>query len=173
MIDPATITSWKHGLRCVNKIAAQNPNFIGTVQKLMKDQERHVKEWESARQRLIEDHKVKRENEKTYRQALSLPGVLENTAPLRTPEREKEELEQYDKKVYKACRLMVESQSAQLKGLGVPFFGVRAELVLPDDSEQMEQDALSGQEASKSITKKEMLQLQRKMLNHLMELYGD
>jgi len=139
----------------------------------MKDQERHVKEWESARKRLIDDQKVKRESEKTHRAALSLPGVLENTAPLRTPEREKEELTQYDKKVYKACRLMVESQSAQLKGLGVPFFGVRAELVVEDGGERTEGEALSGQEASKKITKGEVLELQRKMLNHLMELYGD
>jgi hypothetical protein len=172
-IDPATITSWKHGLRCVNKIASQNPNFVGTVQKLMKDQERHVREWESARQRLIEDQKVKRENEKTHRAALSLPGLLDNTAPLRTPEREKEELDQYDKKVYKACRLMVESQGTQLKGLGVPFFGVRAELVVLDSGEPTEDKGLSGQEANKKITKKEMIELQRKMLNHLMEMYGD
>ena len=139
----------------------------------MKDQERHVKEWESARKRLIDDQKVKRENEKTHRAALSLPGVLENTAPLRTPEREKEELAQYDKKVYKACRLMVESQSAQLKGLGVPFFGVRPELVVEDGGKRTEDGGLSGQEASKKITKGEVLELQRKMLNHLMELYGD
>lgn len=172
-IDPATITSWKHGLRCVNKIAAQNPNFNGTVQKLMKDQERHVKEWESARKRLIEDHKVKRENEKMHRAALCLPSVLENMAPLRTPEREKEEMQQYDAKVYRAARSMVESQSAQLKSLGVPFFGIRMDLVVDDGEASTENKAPGEQGASGKITTKEMLELQRKMLNHLVELYGD
>lgn len=171
VIDPATITEWKHGLRCVNKLAAQNPNFVSSVQKLMKDQERNVKDWESGRQRLIDDQVLKRENEMTHRAALSLPGILDNTVPLRTPKREQEELAQYDQKVYRACRLMVESQSAQLKSLGVPFFGVKPDLVLPDGVE--ESDASTGQETSKKITKTQLLDLQRKMLNHLMEMYGD
>lgn len=33
-IDPSTITEWKHGLRCVNKIATQNPNFVSTIRKV-------------------------------------------------------------------------------------------------------------------------------------------
>lgn len=171
-IDPTTIIEWKHGLRCVNKLAAQNPSFVPSIQKLMKDQERNIKDWEAGRQRLIEDQTIKRENEKTHRAALSLPGLLENTAPLRTPEREAEELAQYDQKVYRACRRMFELQSAQLKSLGVPFFGVRLDLLLPDDS--MSEDMRNGnEETRKGITKKELLELQRKILNHLMELYGD
>lgn len=167
-IDPATITEWRSGLRCVSKIAAQNPNFEGTVKKLIKDQERHVKEWEAGRQRLVDEQKVKREHEKTQRAALSLPGLLGNTAPLRTPEREKEELDQYHKKVHRACCSMMEAQSVALKGLGVPFFGVRTELIVPGDTG----DSHSGPEGGK-ITKTKLLELQRKMLTHLTELYGD
>ena len=33
-IDPSTIVEWKHGLRCVNKVAAQNSNFAASVQKV-------------------------------------------------------------------------------------------------------------------------------------------
>lgn len=33
LIDPATITEWKQGLRCVSKIAAQNANFAQIVRK--------------------------------------------------------------------------------------------------------------------------------------------
>jgi hypothetical protein len=33
-IDPSTIIEWKHGLRCVNKVAAQNSNFAASVQKV-------------------------------------------------------------------------------------------------------------------------------------------
>lgn len=149
-VDPATITEWKQGLRCVTKTATQNPSFVATVQKLMKDQERNVKDWEAGRQRLLDDQEAKRENEQMHR-ALSLPGLLDNTTPLRTPEREMEELGEYDQKVYRASRRMVESQSAQLKSLGVPFFGVE----------------------EGTIAKEELLELQRKMLNHLTEMYGD
>lgn len=71
---------------------------------------------------------------------------------------------------------MTESHSAELKRLGVPFFGTKQDLVLPDDDES---NALSmsgdAQPAGKNgeITKQQLLALQRKMLNHLVELYGD
>lgn len=34
VIDPAAITEWTAGLRCVNKIAAQNREFIGAIRKV-------------------------------------------------------------------------------------------------------------------------------------------
>jgi hypothetical protein len=35
LIDPATITEWKQGLRCVSKIAQQNPEFAASVRKVV------------------------------------------------------------------------------------------------------------------------------------------
>ncbi|KAF2645048.1 hypothetical protein P280DRAFT_546444 [Massarina eburnea CBS 473.64] len=167
-VNPATITEWKHGLRCINKVASQNPDFASAVRKLMKDQERNVKDWEAGRARLIDEQSSKRDNEKTHREALSLSGILGNSALLRTPDREREELDAYDLKVYRACRLMFDSQTVALKGLGVPFFGVRVDLVVADGGAVGGEDAGSGK-----ITKSQLLGLQRKMLNHLMEMYGD
>jgi len=34
LIDPATITEWKQGLRCVSKIASQNADFAPSVRKV-------------------------------------------------------------------------------------------------------------------------------------------
>lgn len=34
VIDPATITDWREGLRCVTKIAAQNANFSATIKRV-------------------------------------------------------------------------------------------------------------------------------------------
>ncbi|KAJ4377833.1 hypothetical protein N0V83_000663 [Neocucurbitaria cava] len=147
LIDPSTITEWKQGLRCVSKLGAQNPEFAPTIRKLMKDQEQNVNSWESGRMRVIEDHK--------------------------TPEREKEELDQYDAKVYRASRAMVESQTSALKSLGVPFFGVKPYLVVNSTEEPTELAESKGAEQGGKITKTQLLELQRKMLNHLMELYGD
>lgn len=70
LIDPATIIDWKQGLRCVSKIAAQNPHFSVSVRKLIKDQEGNVRQWEAGRQRLIEEQALKKENEQTHRAAL-------------------------------------------------------------------------------------------------------
>ncbi|KAH7380728.1 hypothetical protein BKA66DRAFT_465274 [Pyrenochaeta sp. MPI-SDFR-AT-0127] len=174
LIDPSTITEWKQGLRCVSKIAAQNPEFAPAVRKLMKDQEQNVRSWETGRSRLFDEHKLKRENEQTHRAALSLPGLLDGAALLRTPEREKEELDQYDAKVYRACKAMVESQTSSLKVLGVPFFGVKPFLIVYSVEEPVEAtESSSVQASSGKITKEQLLELQRKMLNHLMELYGD
>ncbi|CBX99988.1 hypothetical protein IAQ61_002798 [Plenodomus lingam] len=170
LVDPSTITEWKQGLRCVSKLAVQNPDFVPAVRKLMKDQEQNVRSWEGGRARLIEDHKFKRENEQTHRAALSLPGLLGGAPPLRTPEREKEELDEYDAKVYRASKAMVESQTSSLKLLGVPFFGIKPYLVIQSSEETQGSDA---SHSHGKITKEQLLELQRKMLNHLMELYGD
>lgn len=70
LIDPATIIDWKSGLRCVSKIAAQNPDFSASIRKLIKDQEGNVRQWEAGRTRLIEEQALKKENEQTHRAAL-------------------------------------------------------------------------------------------------------
>lgn len=158
----------------MSKIAAQNPNFAGSIRKLIKDQERNVRDWSSGRTRLVEEQKHKLENEKTQRATLALTGILGDMPFLRTAERDQEELSQFDQKVYRACRAMVDSQSSQLKSLGVPFFGVRLDLILDDDDGD---DGVPSEKADASqetkVTKKQLLELQRKMLNHLMEMYGD
>lgn len=70
LIDPATIIDWKSGLRCVSKIAMQNPDFSASIRKLMKDQEGNVRQWEAGRTRLIEEQILKKENEQKHRAAL-------------------------------------------------------------------------------------------------------
>jgi hypothetical protein len=99
----------------------------------------------------------------------SLPGLLENTPALRTPEREQEELTQYDAKVYRASKAMVEMQSSSLKVLGVPFFGVRPHLLASEDEEVGNHE--DG--TPKKVTQSQVLELQRRMLTHLLDLYGD
>jgi hypothetical protein len=62
---------------------------------------------------------------------------------------------------------MTEAQSSSLKVLGVPFFGTKPHLILHESEES------SSNTNEEKITKSQLLELQRKMLNHLMELYGD
>lgn len=45
VIDPATIIDWPKGLRCVSKIAAQNPKFKETFQQMIADQDKHEILW--------------------------------------------------------------------------------------------------------------------------------
>jgi hypothetical protein len=93
--------------------------------------------------------------------------LLSGLMSLQTPEREEAELSQYDAKVYRACKAMTEAQTSSLKVLGVPFFGTKPHLLLHESEEA------SSNASDEKITKSQLLELQRKMLNHLMELYGD
>ena len=81
--DSSSIIEWKHGLRAVSKNASQNPTFEGTVQKMILDQKRNVRDWEAGRRRLLEEHKSKREIEQSQRAAISIPGLLDNAPLLR------------------------------------------------------------------------------------------
>jgi hypothetical protein len=94
------------------------------------------------------------------------------TAP-QTPEREKAELSQYDAKVYRACKAMTEAQTSSLKVLGVPFFGTKPHLIIFESSEPSSATDTEQKSGNQKISKGQLLNLQRKMLNHLMELYGD
>jgi hypothetical protein len=95
----------------------------------------------------------------------------------KTPEHEQEELDQYHQKVYRASRQMAESHAGELKRLGVPFFGARPDLLLPDSDESLsplnDEEAIADEGIDGKITQKQLLALQRKMVNHLAELYGD
>jgi hypothetical protein len=64
---------------------------------------------------------------------------------------------------------MVDSQSSALKVLGVPFFGVRPHLLASDD----ETSPTAADGTPTKITQTQILELQRKMLTHLLDLYGD
>jgi hypothetical protein len=69
---------------------------------------------------------------------------------------------------------MTESQTSSLKVLGVPFFGTRPQLVLLEsEGSSLAANAKQQPAGEQKITKAQLLQLQQKMLNHLMELYGD
>lgn len=68
---------------------------------------------------------------------------------------------------------MVESQSSSLKVLGVPFFGVKPHLVTGSSYDPAQVTDIQAAPTGGKITKEQLLELQKKMLNHLMELYGD
>jgi hypothetical protein len=69
---------------------------------------------------------------------------------------------------------MEESHSAELKRLGVPFFGLKQNMLRSDDSASASSNG-DGEEKSSDgkITPTQLRELKRKMLNHLLELYGD
>ncbi|KAF2086729.1 hypothetical protein K490DRAFT_43651 [Saccharata proteae CBS 121410] len=160
VIDPATIIDWPQGLRCVSKIAARNPNFKTVLQKMITDQDKHELEWYHNCPMMIS------------RFQLTIPrfGMRKSLEAQRaTPE----ELEAYDMKVWRASRQMVDAMTAQLKNLGVPFFGVVPEKIM--SAEEASSGQLRSYQPTSSrptrITEEELLALQRKMLEYLEDMY--
>ena len=63
------------------------------------------------------------------------------------------------------------SHIAELKRLGVPFFGLKEYLLRADKN--TEGGESSNEAVDGKITPKQLKDLQQRMLNHLVELYGD
>jgi hypothetical protein len=89
----------------------------------------------------------------------------------KTPEEDQEELTRFDKKVYQASEQMNRAHASELKRLGVPFFGVNSKFIIANDLQQTTaaRDALS----QATITESELLDLQKKMIQYLEDLYKD
>ena len=88
------------------------------------------------------------------------------------------ELKEYDKKVHKATREMVDVMSLELKRLGVPFFGVKPDLILPLGTgkpavRNKPSTQVANVPAPQKITEGELLDLQRRMLEYLEDMYKE
>jgi len=87
-----------------------------------------------------------------------------------------EELKVFDGKVYRAQTQMVKEMSAKLKGLGVPFFGTKGELVRKKGQE-IEEDKgerkVEGGQEGKMIDEGELVELQRRMIGILEDLCSE
>lgn len=88
------------------------------------------------------------------------------------------ELKEYDKKVHKATREMVDVMSLELKRLGVPFFGVKSDLILPLGTDKPAVQNRSSTQAAnfptpQKVSEGELLGLQRRMLEYLEDMYKE
>lgn len=81
-----------------------------------------------------------------------------------TAKEEKAELDNYDAKVYKASAQMATALVSELKGLDIPFFALKQSLVLGDTPSE------TAEKGSPNVTKSELVDFQRKMLNLLEDL---
>ncbi|KAG9949301.1 hypothetical protein KCU85_g4411, partial [Aureobasidium melanogenum] len=177
IIDPATITEWSAGLRCVTKIAAQNPIFADKIRGLINDQRRNEMQWYSSRQALKQMQAKRSTSTNELQNIFKTIGSTNTPSTPQTPEEKAAELAAFDQKLYKAQLDMNESMSQVLKHLGVPFFGTHAALILPDhdgnDAEEGKIVDVQGDRPkwSPRITAKELMELKRRMVGHLEDMY--
>jgi len=97
----------------------------------------------------------------------TLINTIQNTV------QDKEELANYEAKVYKASAQMADAMTAELRGLKIPFFVIQKSLIQESselDSSEEPSAQGNGCEGSSQVTKAELASLQRRMLELLQDL---
>lgn len=100
----------------------------------------------------------------------------------KTAEENKTELQTYDAKIYAASRQMAQALTLELRGLGVPFFSLRRDLVASSDDsdskdisqgrgDRQEERHGHGENGERQmLTREELAVLQRRILELLVDL---
>lgn len=142
----------------------------------MRDQRAHEMRWYTERQTLKQTQ-ISRSS--SAAKALSILQSLNQGAagPSIEPQSEEAkeaELAVFDRKVYAAQHSMEEAMTAELKGLGVPFFGTSLDLIVANDQQaNLAASSASRPKWSPLVTEAELMDLKRKMIGHLEMLYRD
>jgi len=92
-----------------------------------------------------------------------------------TPQTQEEkivELKAFDVKIYKAQIQMDQAMTAELKSLGVPFFGTRLDCIRSIDEETIDEEGVR-QKWSPLVTSQDLTELQRRMINYLEDMYKE
>lgn len=143
---------------------SKNPETTSKINRLIKNQHENERQWWAGRETLIAKHEARVESKKKADNLLRALGGANGHGvgnPSSTAEEERAELERYDKKVYAALGQMVAAVDRELTVLRVPFFAIKHDLV-------------SKNEGSDGVLSKTMLmELQKKMLQLLEDLFGD
>jgi len=173
--DPTVIIDWSSGLRSVMKTVAANDDITKEIRRMITVQHEHEDQWWKGRQALIEKQKARKEGQKKLDEVLkAVGGAISEAGGRPGPESAAEELKTFDMKVYRAQHQMVKEFSVKLRNMGVPFFGTRSDLIRKADSDPVPGSKPKDLQASmKSITEKELVELQRKMLGLLEEMCRD
>lgn len=194
MIDPSTITTWQDGLRCVTKIAAQNASFAASIKKvggntfiyggesvltriqMIDNQRQNEMRWYAERQALKQSQGSR---ERASAQALEILKGLSNGGGAETANGGNsvdvdKELATFDRKIYAAQVQMDTAMTAELKGLGVPFFGTDSSFVVGESDGQDSANVTSNRpKHSPLVTEKQLMDLRRRLVEHLEALYRD
>jgi hypothetical protein len=82
-----------------------------------------------------------------------------------TVEEKAAEVASYDKKVYRASKTMADTMSLELGRMGTPFFCIDKTIIRPESME--------AEDGTPGITENELVALKRRLLEHLVDMYGE
>jgi hypothetical protein len=161
--DASSIVEWPSAIRHVMQHLAPDPSFGAKIRRLITSQHTYEKDWWDKRQDIMARHASRDTSSAQLTNIFASLGVVVPTgnASQRDYESERRELADYDSKVYKQLLAMSGDFDRQLRGLGVPFYAIKHELVILEEGREKE-SAIKGR-----IDKGELRELQKKMLDWL------
>ncbi|MCJ1250811.1 hypothetical protein MMC30_008039 [Trapelia coarctata] len=172
VVDPRTITTYPAALRHITQTIAQNEATMGRIRKLIASQHQHERQWWDGRVQLVKQQAEREEGRKRVDDVLrSIGGKVSAPVTGPTPAEGAAELLRYDKKVHRACVDMVNATTAELQAIGIPFFGLRRELVLQEgEDDQGTVEGLKKESGRKKLREDEVLALQKRVVELLEDL---
>jgi Protein of unknown function (DUF2458) len=143
---------------------SKNPETTSKIKRLIKNQHDNERQWWAGREALLAKHKGRAESKKKADDLLRSLGATNSCGTggsSSSAVEEKAELERYDKKVYAALGQMTAAIDRELTVLRVPFFAIRHDLVS------------KAEEVNGLLNKAKLIELQKKMLHLLEDLFAD
>jgi len=165
--DASIITTWPAAIRHVTKYLSTNEKVMSRVKHLINEQHKHEEQWWAQRQAIVTKHAGRAGNQSKVADILKELGGLATPVVQVDEAADKNELEAFDKKVYRSMVQMAADFDGQLRKMGVPFYAIKHDLVVRD-SGKTENGA-----STRKIDKIELGELQKRMLQHLEDLVSD
>ncbi|KGO77470.1 Protein of unknown function DUF2458 [Penicillium italicum] len=172
--DSSTITTWPAALKHVMRTVGQNEETQARIRGVIRSQHRHEQQWFQAREALLKQQQGRPEKQRELDAVLRSIGAPVKEEDGSTEKELAAEIATYDAKVHRAAMQMGDAIMAELRGLGIPFFTLRKELVQDNSSNiegsQPRSQTESTGTTSSRITKSELVNLQQRMLELLEDL---
>lgn len=164
--DASTIITWAAAIKHVTKHIINDEKATTRIKHLIKQQQQHEEQWWTQREAIITKHKGREGSNNKVADILKELGGLAVPIAKVDEAADKNELETFDRKVYKSLVQMSADFDSQLRRLGVPFYAIKHDLILLGNE--------SGEVSTKGkLDKGELRDLQKRMLQYLEDLLMD
>ncbi|KAJ5558711.1 hypothetical protein N7535_009410 [Penicillium sp. DV-2018c] len=175
--DSSTITTWPEALRYVMRTVGQNEETQSRIRGMIRGQHRHEKQWFEGREALLKQQQSRPQKQRELDTVLRSIGAPVKEDDGSAEKQAAAELAAYDGKVHRAATQMTDALMAELRGLGVPFFTLRKDLIQEEGNQNGPSTPSDppvgtvGHPGRKiPISRSELVKLQRRMLELLEDL---
>lgn len=165
--DASNITTWPAALKHLTKHLLPDQNFTRRIHGLIEEQHKLEEQWWNKRQSIEKIHAGRGETTIAVASILRSLGVTETKKDSSDTKVDKAELDAFDKQVYAYLMQMQSRFDKELRSLGVPFYAIKHDLVISEDSKE------ATGAAHGKIEKKDLRELQKRMLQTLEDLFGE